>query len=170
MSSIFEFSWFFFCVLIYVLLFISRYGIIWRCIVVLSLLFFWFFLLVSFYPLREYCLANNYGLRWNYLEYYLGGRHVVMMLMWMPWLMLPVQMHSSVCRQNYAVHWTCLMMLQSFGPSPVQWYQDQHMVAQCISNESMETPPNFPRIEKKKDKTQTGKNRNRRKSIRIGDC
>lgn len=120
---------------------------------------------VVFHPLGEYVLilANSYGLRWTYLEYCSNGRHAVMMLMWMPWLTPPAQMHSSVCRQSYAVHWTCYLMLQSIGPSPVQWYQDQHMVAQCISNES---------INAKFSKNWKTTMRIKRKSkfIRIGDC
>lgn len=47
-------------------------------------------------------------------------------------------MHSSAYRQSYAVHWTCYLMLQSFEPSPVHRYQYRHMVAQCISNESVQ--------------------------------
>lgn len=135
--------------------------------------FFWFLLLVWMKnPLRDYVffLGNNYGLRWKYLEYYLNVRHAVMMLMWMPWLVLLVQMHSSVCRQNYAVHWTCYLMLQSIGPSPVQWYQDQHMVAQCISNESINGKCSKNSKDEDEKKNRQLWNNPKWKSIRIGDC
>lgn len=150
--------------------FISRYGIIWRCVVCVEYIFFLFlsfyfdellFFLGGFFSrwissTQRMCglffLAISYGLRWKYLECYSNGRHVVMMLMWMPWLMLPAQMHSSVCRQNYVVHWTCYLMLQPVGPSPVQRYQDQRMVAQCISNESINAKFSKKQRQKKQEK------------------